>query len=133
MGLDISFSEEDLDRIMHPHEDPLVISTDIGPNSTLNKVIIDNGNSVDVLYYDAFIQMGYKREDLKPQKEAIYWFTNIAAPITGVISLKTSVGKRKSRISKTTKFVVVEVVSEINAILVHPFIHGIKGVPSSYH
>ena len=50
MGLDISFSEEDLDHVMHPHEDPLVISADIGPNSTLNKVIIDGGSSVDVLY-----------------------------------------------------------------------------------
>lgn len=42
--------------------------------------------------YDVFIKMGYKREYLVPQKEAIYDFTNIAAPIADIITLKTSIG-----------------------------------------
>lgn len=126
---DIYFCEEDIDKVMIPNEGPLVISTDIGLNTTISKVIIDSGSFVDVLYYDAFIKMDTRERTL----EAIYGFTNIAAPIVGVIMLKTSIGSQKGRISKATKFVVVEVESKINEILRRPFIHGIKAVPSSYH
>lgn len=46
---DIYFFKEDLDRVMKPHEDPLVISVDKGPDTTIGKVIVDSGSSMDVL------------------------------------------------------------------------------------
>lgn len=131
--LNIYFSEEDLNRVMQPHEDPLGISAYIGPNNMVNRVIVDNGSFANVLYNNAFIKMGYKREDIAPQMEIIYQFTNITASIAGVITLKTFIKSNRSRVSRTTKFVVVEVNYEINLILGRSFIHGIKVVPSSHH
>lgn len=58
-GFPLYFLQDDLFDVM---KDPLMIKADISSKSTVKKVIIDNESSVDVLYYDAFLQMGYKRE-----------------------------------------------------------------------
>ena len=49
----IGFSEEDARRFHHQHDDTLVISIRVGDYNTY-QVLVDNGNSVDILYYPAF-------------------------------------------------------------------------------
>lgn len=63
---------------------------------------------MDVFYYEAFIKMGYKRENLAPLKESIYDFTNIVALVVGVITLKISIRSKKGQVGLTTQFIVVE-------------------------
>lgn len=54
---------------MKHHEDPLIITTDIGPNATSEKVMIGSESLMNVLYYNAFIKMGCKKEVVVPQRE----------------------------------------------------------------
>ena len=49
----IGFSEEDDRRLHHPHDDALVVSIQVGDYNT-HRVLVDNGNSTDILYYPAF-------------------------------------------------------------------------------
>ena len=49
----IVFKNEDVRRLHHPHDDAIVITLAIA-NYTTRRVIIDNGSSIDVLYYLAF-------------------------------------------------------------------------------
>ena len=49
----IEFSEDDTRRLHHPHDDALVVSLQIG-DYNMHRVLIDNGSSVDILYYPAF-------------------------------------------------------------------------------
>ena len=49
----IGFTEEDAWRLHHPHDDALVVSTQVGDYNTY-MVLVDNGSSVDILYYPAF-------------------------------------------------------------------------------
>ena len=49
----IGFSEEDARHLCHPHDDALVVSIRVGDYNTY-QVLVDNGNSVDILYYPAF-------------------------------------------------------------------------------
>ena len=49
----IKFSEEDARHLHHPHNDALVLSIRIGDYNT-HWVLVDNGNSTDILYYPAF-------------------------------------------------------------------------------
>lgn len=90
---------------MKPHEGPLIIKADIGLNSIVEKFMKDSGSYVDVLYYNTFIKMGYKREDFSPSKEPIFGSTNTAMLIEGVIDLKTSIGSKKYWVRKTTQFI----------------------------
>ena len=49
----IYFTDEDAERIHHPHDDAIVITLLIADYTT-RRVLIDNGSSVDILYYPAF-------------------------------------------------------------------------------
>ena len=52
----VEFSEEDARCLHHPHDDALVVSIRVGDYNT-HQVLVDNGNSIDILYYPTFQQM----------------------------------------------------------------------------
>ena len=49
----VRFSEEDAQRLHHPHDDALVVSIQVGDYNT-HRVLVDNGSSADILYYLVF-------------------------------------------------------------------------------
>ena len=49
----ITFTDEDAERIHHPHDDAIVITLLIA-DYTIRRVLVDNGSSADILYYPAF-------------------------------------------------------------------------------
>ena len=49
----ISFTDEEAERIHHPHDDAIVITLLIADYTT-RRVLMDNGSSEDILYYHAF-------------------------------------------------------------------------------
>ena len=49
----IGFTEENVRCLHHLHNDALVVSIRIGDYNT-HQVLVDNGSSVDILYYPAF-------------------------------------------------------------------------------
>ena len=49
----ITFTDKDVGRIYHPHDDAIVITLLIADYTT-RKVLIDNGSSADILYYPVF-------------------------------------------------------------------------------
>ena len=60
----ISFTDEEAERIHHPHDDAIVITLLIADFIT-RRVLVDNGSSVDILYYPAFQQMRLGRDLLR--------------------------------------------------------------------
>ena len=49
----IGFLEEDVQRLHHPHDNAFVVSIRIG-DYNIRQVLVDNGSSVDILYYPTF-------------------------------------------------------------------------------
>ena len=49
----IGFSEDDARRLHLPHNDVLVVSMQVG-DYNVHRMLVDNGRSVDILYYPAF-------------------------------------------------------------------------------
>ena len=49
----ISFTDEEVERIHHPHDDAIVITLLIADYTT-RRVLVDNGSSSNILYYPAF-------------------------------------------------------------------------------
>ena len=50
---DMSFNKEDARGVKQPHNDPFVITLTIEGFNT-KRILIDNGNSVDIIYLSAF-------------------------------------------------------------------------------
>ena len=51
----ISFFDADITRVLTPHNDVVIISMTIA-NYNVKKILIDNKNSIDVLFYNAFLK-----------------------------------------------------------------------------
>ena len=52
-NLIIGFSEEDAQRLHHPHDDALVVSLQVG-DYNMHRVLVNNDSSADILYYPEF-------------------------------------------------------------------------------
>ncbi|KAK3024735.1 hypothetical protein RJ639_044672, partial [Escallonia herrerae] len=71
----ISFSEDDLKNVKTPHDDPLVITIKAG-NFDVRRVLVDNGSSAEVLFYDAFKKMNIPMDHLRKMDTPLYGFSN---------------------------------------------------------
>lgn len=59
------FFDEDLGDILPDHNDPLVITAYMA-NFEVRRVFVDQGSSVDIMFYDLFKTLGLMRSDLIP-------------------------------------------------------------------
>ena len=61
--LALSFSDKDKVGTLQPHDDALVVTLKIG-GYDVKKVLVDQGSSVEIMYYDLFKGLKLKPEDL---------------------------------------------------------------------
>ncbi|XP_077232284.1 uncharacterized protein LOC143868246 [Tasmannia lanceolata] len=74
--------DADLDNLILPHDDALVI-TMLVANWELKKILVDNGSSADILYYHAFKQMMIGDECLKPANSYLFGFSGEIVKVEG--------------------------------------------------
>ena len=70
----ITFSNSDIEGCQHPHDDPLVIKAVVA-NKMIHRVLVDNGNSADIIFALAFDKMGIGRENLEPVNACLRGFS----------------------------------------------------------
>jgi hypothetical protein len=128
----ITFDDSDLEGVKFPHDDPLVIIPVIG-NSKTKRVLVDNGASVDILFHDAFIKMGYTDSQLTPSNMPIYGFNGVESKVEGTIQLPMTIGQGSQTTTQMLNFVVIKATSTYNAILGRTGLHAFKAVASTYH
>ena len=49
----VTFTDADSRGVHHPHNDALVVTMNVA-NHTVRRILVDNGSSVDILFWDAF-------------------------------------------------------------------------------
>ena len=128
----IGFSEEDARRLHHPHDDALVVSLRV-EDYNMHWVLVDNGSSVDILYYPAFQQMRIDKERLIPTNAPLVGFGGSRVFSLGAVTLSVVVGDYPQQISKDVTFLVVNCSSAYNTILGRPTLNSWKAVTSTYH
>ena len=87
----ITFTDEDAERIHHPHDDAIVISMPI-VDYTTRRVLVDNGSSVDILYYPTFQKMRLGRDQLRPINSPMVGFGGMKVQPVGTVTLPVVVG-----------------------------------------
>ncbi|XP_026396958.1 uncharacterized protein LOC113291666 [Papaver somniferum] len=138
---DISFSAQDAPE-EGSHTNSLVITLAIGEYSrgkedrrgkrniwAMEKVLVDMGSSVDVIFYHAFKALGCDDSDMMPSAYNLYGFNGVATKPKGEICMKIFAGELETEVTVC----VVDVESPYNSIMGRPWIYGIKGVASTYH
>nr|XP_043633170.1 uncharacterized protein LOC122604345 [Erigeron canadensis] len=125
---DIISFEEDFDNIMEPHHDGLVITLFIA-NHYVRRILIDNGNSVNIIKLETLRRMDISKEDINGKASPLIGFSGETKYTVGEIKLPVYVGGMNSM----QKFCVVDSLPGCNIILGRPWIHEMKVVPSTYH
>ena len=138
----ITFTNEDTERIHHPHDDAIVIThphddaidiTLLIADYTTRRVLVDNESSADILYYLAFQQMRLGRDQLRLMNSPLVGFGRMKVQPMGTISLSMVVGAYLQQITKNVNFFVVDCSSSYNAIIGWPTLNSWKVVTSTYH
>lgn len=87
----ISFTE-DLAHVTTPHNDVLVITTEVG-GCDMKRILIGGGSSTDILFLDAFEKMGKSNRDMKRVNFPLIGFASRTTYPVGAITLLVILGK----------------------------------------
>ena len=86
-----SFTDEDAERVHHPHDNAIVITLII-VNYTTRRVLVDNGSSANILYYPAFQQMRLGRDQLRLVNLPLVGFDGMKMQPVGTTTLPVMEG-----------------------------------------
>ena len=128
----ITFSDSDMEGCQHPHDDPLVIRA-IVANTTVHRVLVDNGSSADIIFASAFDKMGIGREKLEPVNTHLRGFSGEKVLPVGSIQLVLTLGEPPCQATTTARFLIVDAPSAYNMLLGRPSLNAIRAIPSAYH
>ena len=110
----------------------MVITTKI-VNSNIHKLLVDNGNAVNILYLDAYKRMGLTETNLMPCASPLYGFTGDHLMPRGMIKLVVKVRDLSKASIVMTEFMVVEYLSIFNSVIGRPLLETLKVVTSIYY
>ena len=119
-------------RLHHPHDDALIVSVRVR-DYNVHRVLVDNGNSADILYYPTFQQMGFDRARLIPTTTLLVGFGGKKVFPLGAVTLSVTVGNYLQQITRDVTFLVVDYSSAYNGILERPTLNSWKAATSTYH
>ena len=128
----ITFSDSYLEGCQHPHDDPLVVCA-IVANTTVHRVLIDNGSSTDIIFALAFDKMGIGRKKLDPVSTHLRGFSGEKVLLLGSIQLVLTLGEPPCQATTTARFLIVDAPSAYNMLLGRPSLNTMKAIPSTYH
>ncbi|XP_059441915.1 uncharacterized protein LOC132174241 [Corylus avellana] len=87
----LSFTDEDGNRVMMPHNDALVVTVTVA-NHLLHRILVDNGSSANILYWPVFKQKGIDRSRISPFGSPLVGFAGEQVQPVGIISLPVTAG-----------------------------------------
>ncbi|XP_022892274.1 uncharacterized protein LOC111407172 [Olea europaea var. sylvestris] len=128
----ITFDEEDLIGIAHPHDDALVIVGDIVVFDA-KRVLVDGGSAANVLIWDAFLGLKIPLEKLKMVTTPLQGFGGATVIPEGTVKIPVTLGTYPATVVIVTNFLVVKTPMAYNAIYGGPLLNVVGAVPSTYH
>ncbi|KAL0441205.1 UNVERIFIED_CONTAM: hypothetical protein Sradi_0059400 [Sesamum radiatum] len=124
---EIAFGEQDLDPMKNQNNDALVISATLS-NFWVKKVLVDSGSSADIIFYDAYVQLGVDNAQLRKVNTPLTGFSGEMIEPLGEVTLPLSLGSYPKRSTKMVKFLVVKAPSAYNIILGRPSLNLFRAI-----
>ncbi|CAA0828801.1 Unknown protein, partial [Striga hermonthica] len=129
----ISFKAEDVEGVVLPHNDALVITAEVS-SFDVKRVFIDTGSSVDVMFYDCFVQINKELNmELKLVATALYVFNGGEMMPMGEVIFPVALGIGETRKVRMVRFMVVGAESSYNIIMGRTSLNAFQAVVSTYH
>ncbi|KAL0428188.1 UNVERIFIED_CONTAM: Retrovirus-related Pol polyprotein from transposon gypsy [Sesamum latifolium] len=129
---EITFGTKDFGERRGSQDDPMVIKLDIA-NFSVHKVLVDNGSSADIIFWDVIKWMGLENAELDPIHTPRVGFGGSEISSMGTISLPVSMGEEPRRKTIMVRFLIVDTPFAFNIILGRPGLNAFRAVVSTYH
>ncbi|KAL0448806.1 UNVERIFIED_CONTAM: hypothetical protein Slati_1437000 [Sesamum latifolium] len=128
----IQFDQEEQSRSRIPGNDALVITV-LFANYEVERIFIDSGSSVDILFGEAYDEMQLGDTHLEAVDTSLYGFAGEVVHLRGMLSLLLTLGTPSLRKTCLLKFLVVDIPSAYNVILGRPTLNAFRAIISTYH
>jgi len=128
----ITFTDDDFHGLDHQQDDPMVITVDI-ESYAIKKVLIDQGNSIDILYWATYQKLQLPNIAMVPYDEPIYGFFGEKVSTRGYIDLHTIFRDGTQTKIIPIQFLVVDASTSYNVLLGRPSLNTLGVVVSTPH
>ncbi|RDX84456.1 hypothetical protein CR513_34490, partial [Mucuna pruriens] len=125
----ITFQEKDR-RWRAAGDEPMVISV-VTEDFRVERVLIDQGSSANILYGSTYRRMGLS--ELKESPRCLYGFLGERVPIRGTMELGTIFGEGANAKMIPVLYTVIEAEASYNIIMGRPALNQLKAIVSTYH
>ncbi|XP_014490542.1 uncharacterized protein LOC106753268 [Vigna radiata var. radiata] len=129
---DITFTDRDFHAPDPEQDDPMVITARIAQYH-VSKVLIDQGSSVNILYWTTFQKMELVGDAITPFHEQIVGFAGERVDIRGYLDLRTRLGTGDRAKELCVRFLLVEANTSYNALLGRPCLNAFGAIVSTPH
>ena len=96
-------------------------------------MLVDQGSSTDVLFWDAFVAMGGSLDELESHEGVLAWFSSDSVQVWGYIEAHITFGDDSKAKTITIRYMVVNTHSSYNILLGRPTIKNLRAVVSPVH
>ena len=124
----LGFSDEDKLGTIQPHDDALVVTLRIG-GYDVKRVMIDQGNAVEIMYPNLYNGLNLKLESLTAYSSPLVSFEGKMVIPKGQIRLPVHTGSDVVDVD----FIVVDAFSPYTAIMGKSWLHTLRAVSSTLH
>ncbi|KAK8956542.1 hypothetical protein KSP39_PZI001118 [Platanthera zijinensis] len=123
----ITFGSADLPATANPFDDAIVVQAAIG-NFTVDRILIDTGSSVNLLFKSTF-EVLRTGKTLLSTEGPLYGFPGERKEVEGSVTLPVTLGG----VTKEIQFIVVDAPSSYHAIFGRPLLNKYRAIISTYH
>ena len=109
------------------------MGTILTANSKVLRVLVDIGNSADILFKKALKQLRIGGAQMLHVKTPLYGFVGDCLYTKGTITLPTTFGEAPTQMTRIVEFLVGYKLSAYNAIIEHPTLNAHHAVIYTYH
>jgi len=128
----ITFTDKDFKGIDPTQDNPMVISVDID-NFTINKALVDQGSSVDILYWKTFKAMRIPVEEMMPYNDHVVDFSGERVGTKSYIQLYTTFGLEEASKTLRIRYLVIDANTSYNILLGRSSLNKLGAIVSTPH
>ena len=128
----ITFTDDDFKGVDPSQDDQMVISVDID-NFTIMKTLVDQGSSVDILYWKTFKALRIPIEEMMPYNDHAVSFSRERVGTKGYIELYTTFGLDKASKTLRIRYLVIDANTSYNILLGRSSLNKLGAIVSTPH
>jgi len=130
--VDLVFTKADLQDVIPHDNDPVVISV-VTVGRKVHRVLVDQGSSVDVMFWTTFNKLQLSLDMLRPYDGCLYGFAGDQVEVREHLELRTTFTDGIASRTKSIRYLVVNASFAYNMLLGRPMLNRLGAVPSMRH